>query len=252
MKIYSIFISIVFLLFSCKDSKKEKLTSEIQQEDSLSDSSTYKKEDRNDSLEQAIKFKDFIPQNYFYIYSVYGDLNKDNIEDCIIIIKGTQKDKLEKNRSEEIVDRNRRGLIVLLGTNNGFEKIVENNDCFSSENEDGGVYYAPELEISIAKGNLQVDYNHGRYGTWWYTFRYNNKNFELIGFDREELRGPITESETSINFLTNTKIYKENTNENTEEEGQEVFKTTKSKIKTTSLLKLTEIEDFDGLNIGEE
>ena len=45
MKIYSIFISIVFLLFSCKDSKKEKLTYEIQHEDSLSDSSTYKKEE---------------------------------------------------------------------------------------------------------------------------------------------------------------------------------------------------------------
>ena len=38
----------------------------------------------------------------------------------------------------------------------GYQLTDRNYDCFSSENEDGGVYYPPELWIEFEKGNLIV------------------------------------------------------------------------------------------------
>ena len=78
-------------------------------------------------------------------------------------------------------------------------------NCFSSDNEDGGVYFAPELTVEIKKGNLLINYDHGRYGSWKYTFRYQKNNFELIGYDtyiRDHTSGQLVEKLISINFLT--------------------------------------------------
>ena len=78
-------------------------------------------------------------------------LNKDGLEDCALIIKGPDKSKIVKDESRGELDRNRRGIIVLLQKNEGYELAVKNYDCFSSENEDGGVYFAPDLGVEITK-----------------------------------------------------------------------------------------------------
>lgn len=200
--------------------------------------------------EKAVEVKkepaDFIPKGYVPFDTIYGDLNKDGLEDLVYIIKGTDKSKFVTHEYRGELDRNRRGIIVLLNAKNGYELAVKNNECFSSENEDGGVYYAPELDIEISKGKLYVHYAHGRYGYWRYTFRYQNNDLELIGYDASENHGPVVLYETSINFLTKQKIVKENTNRDPEKD--EVFVETRTKINTSKLLKLSEIKDFDELN----
>lgn len=196
---------------------------------------------------QNSKVEDFIPQGYVLYEKVFGDLNKDNIEDCILIIKGTKKENIVENRFDEVVDRNRRGIIVLFKTENGFQKVTENLSCFSSENEDGGIYFAPELYFNVKRGNLIIHYAHGRYGFWSYTFRYQDSKFKLIGYD-ETNGGVVVRNETSINFLTKKKLTRENTNEDAEG-GDEVYKETWSKIKITKLLNLSEINDFDSLEM---
>lgn len=95
--------------------------------------------------------------------------------------------------------------MVLFREKDNYVQIVKNYDCFSSENEDGGVYFAPDLEISIEKGKLSVHYSHGRYGYWSYTFWFKKNDFELIGYDSSSHSGPVINSETSINFLTKKK-----------------------------------------------
>ena len=191
---------------------------------------------------------DFVPKGYRVFETIHGDVNKDGIEDRVLIIKGTNKKKIVKDKNLGKLDRNRRGIIVLIKNNGQFELALKNLSCFSSEHEDGGVYYAPDLSIDIKKGNLYVLYEHGRYGNWTYTFRYQNSNFELIGFDASESNGPVIERETSINFLTKIKQEKVNTNENAES-GEEVFTTTSEKIKVDKLLRLTDIIDFDELDL---
>ncbi len=137
----------------------------------------------------------------------------------------------------------------MFNKNDKYELAKKKLDCFSSENEDGGVYYAPELSIEIKKSNLYISYSHGRYGYWGYTFRFQNSDFELIGYDDSDNHGPVVNSGTSINFSTKKKIVKVNTNENADS-GEELFKTTTKRIKIYRLIKFSEIKDFDELDMS--
>lgn len=190
----------------------------------------------------------FIPKNYVLFEQVSGDLNKDGLADKVLIIKGTDKSNVIQDEYRGTLDRNRRGIIVLFNKKDHYELAVKNYDCFSSENEDGGVYFAPELSVDIKKGNLYVQYGHGRYGYWFYTFRLQQSDFELIGYD-ESNGGPVTTSETSINFLTKKKLERVNTNPDAQS-GDEVFKETWSDIPLKYRLKLSAIKDFDTLSIS--
>lgn len=191
---------------------------------------------------------DFIPKGYAEFEKYFGDLNKDGLEDCVLIIKKSDTANIVTNRFDKKVDRNRRGIVVLFKNEKGYELTDKNYNCFSSENEDGGVYFPPELWVKIENEKLYIHYGHGRYGYWEYTFRYQNSNFELIGYDSSSNRGPITMTETSINFLTKRKLVKENTNENADG-GDEIFKETWNNIEIDNLIKLSEVEDIDELDM---
>jgi len=198
-------------------------------------------------VEQKQNLSDFLPKGYVIFEKINGDLNKDGLEDCVLVIKATNKSKIITDRYGKKIDRNRRGIIVLFSKKKHYELAMKNNDCFSSENEDGGGYFAPELSVEIKKGNLYAHYGHGRYGYWQYIFRCQNSDFELIGYDASN-GGAVIESETSINFLTKKKQEKVNTNKNAQG-GDEVFKETWRNIKVNRKIKLSEIKDFDELDM---
>ena len=189
---------------------------------------------------------DFIPPGFIVVDKSIGDLNKDKQEDYVFIVKGTDKANIVKDRFDKFVDRNRRGIIIAFKKGQNYELVAKNMDCFSSENEDGGVYFAPELSVDTNKGNLNVSYGHGRYGYWSYTFRFQNSKFEMIGYDSSEDSGPVVDKVTSINFSTKKMLIKTNTNPNAES-GEERFKEIWQKISVNQLIKLDEIKDFDEL-----
>jgi len=189
------------------------------------------------------KPSDFLPEGYKIVEEIYGDFNKDGTKDCILIIKGTDKKKFVEDEYQGKLDRNRRGILALINNNGHYELAVKNEDCFSSENEDGGVYFAPELSVELKKGILELHYAHGRYGFWSYKFRFRNGGFELIGFDLSSDHGPLVLEETSINFLTKKKLTRKNLNEDTE--APDNFEETWETIKIKKLIQLSEIEDFD-------
>jgi hypothetical protein len=193
---------------------------------------------------------DFLPKGYILFEKIKGDLNKDGLEDCVLIIKGTDTSKFVEDKYRGRLDRNRRGIIVLFNKKDHYELAVKNYDCFSSENEDGGVYFAPELDVEIKKGNLCFHYAHGRYGYWRYIFRYQHSDLELIGYE-ESNGGPVIESEISINFITKKKIEKVNVNKHAEG-GDEVFKISKKTINIQRLIQLSGIRDFDELDLTYE
>ena len=194
------------------------------------------------------KIGDFIPEGYKIFEEIHGDLNNDEIEDCIVIIKGTNKENFVVDEYRGELDRNRRGIIVLLKKGQNYVLAAKNYDCFSSENEEGGAYYAPELSVEIKKGKIYVHYSHGRYGFWSYTFRIKNNDFDLIGYDSSNNFGPRVDSEISINFLTKKKITRTNTNPEGEG-GDEVFEEVIENIKLKNPIKLSEIKDFDELEV---
>ena len=198
--------------------------------------------------ETGKKIADFIPDGYKIFEEIHGDLNNDQIEDCIVIIKGTNKENFVVDEYRGELDRNRRGIIVLLKKGQNYVLAAKNYDCFSSENEEGGAYYAPELSVEIKKGKIYVHYAHGRYGFWSYTFRIKNNDFDLIGYDSSNNFGPRVDSEISINFLTKKKITKTNTNPEGEG-GDEVFEEVIENIILKNPIKLSEIKDFDELEV---
>lgn len=202
-----------------------------------------------DTLPNA--FDRFLPKGYVIFDTLSGELNKDGLNDCILIIKGTDKSKVVTDEYRGELDRNRRGIIVLFGGTEGYEVASKNYECFSSENEDGGAYFPADLYIETENGNLYLRYLHGRYGYWTYTFRFQNSDFELIGYDASSSNGPVVSHSTSINYMTNRKTEKENTNESAEP-GEEYFKETTTKISASPLLKLSAIKDFDELEVPGE
>jgi hypothetical protein len=193
---------------------------------------------------------DFLPETFFIYDRIGGDLNKDGISDSVYVVKKIDSENIVENDFGQIVDRNRRGIIIFFKRNEGWELAVKNLACFSSENEEGGVYYPPQLTVVVNKGNLYIEYEHGRYGYWSYTFRLNNSDFELIGYDSSENYGPITNRETSINYLTKRSLTRVNINADTEESGDEFFENTWGDIEIEKLLLISEIEDFDTLRVN--
>ena len=194
------------------------------------------------------RITDFIPKGYKLFEKISGDLNKDGLDDCVLIITATRKDGFVKNSFDKVVDRNRRGIIILFTEKDGYKLVSKNYNCFSSENEDGGVYFAPYLSIDIRHSKLFVHYAHGRYGYWEYCFRYQDSDFMLIGYESFGSQGPTALGKVSINFLTGVRYDDDNVNKY-DDDAEEKFVRKVIKLKKEPLKKLSEIDDFDELEI---
>lgn len=250
---------VAFVLSGCRD----KAQSKVDAAESLTATGqavkTVSKSEKEEDIHKyevadRQRITDFIPKGYKLFNKISGDLNKDGYIDCVLIIKATRKDGFVKDFKDEVVDRNRRGIIVLFNKESGYEVASKNYTCFSSENEDGGNYFSPELGVIIKDSKLYLHYYHGRYGYWEYCFRYQNSDFMLIGYEASHDRGPVVLFKTSINFLTgveyddeNINAYNFNVDSDDDSEIDEVFKRTVVKLKKKPLMKLSEIEDFDEL-----
>ena len=143
----------------------------------------------------------FIPQGYNLSKEVKGDLNRDGIKDHVLIVKKIGDDKIVKNIRGELVDRNRRGIIILLSSKNGYKLSTQNLSCFSSENEDDETSSQAELFIMVQKGDLVIVYDQGINGSLKYTFRLEKDHFELIGFKGVDITGD-SEIITKLNNKT--------------------------------------------------
>ena len=192
----------------------------------------------------SIKYKAYIPKNYVLFEAIEGDLTQDGQKDLVLIVKATDLKQWINDEYRGKLDRNRRGIIILIKEHGTYKKVLQNLSCFSSENEDGGVYFPPELWIEIKKNLLHVHYGHGRYGYWDYIFRQENNDFRLIGYDSSNNHGPYIQSEKSINFLTAKKLIRENLE--ADDEKAPKFKEIWSKVNYAPIY-LSKIKDFDEL-----
>ena len=203
--------------------------------------STAEKQLKKDS----IRYKAYIPTSYTLFEAIQGDLNKDGLKDVVLIVKATDPIQWITDEYRGKLDRNRRGVVVLLNVKGRYQKVVQNLSLFFSGNEDGGVYFAPELVPSIEKGLLKLHYAHGRYGYWAYQFRLEGRDMRLIGYDSSDNFGPYVNSETSVNFLTAKKLVRENLNKDLDSDPK--FKEIWSKVNIAPMY-LSKIQDIDDLS----
>lgn len=109
---------------------------------------------KDSKLERAqSEYKVFIPDTFQLLEVVEGDLNKDGVKDVVLMVKSTDDQQWVTDEHLGKIDRNRRGIIILIQKNGSYQKLIQNWSIFSSENEDGGVYFAPVLSLKIEKNS---------------------------------------------------------------------------------------------------
>lgn len=192
----------------------------------------------------------FIPAGFVIVQTIRGDLNNDGQADDVHLVKGTDQRAFVQHTQRGRLDRNRRGLVIVFNLGDRQALALSNPTCFSSENEDGGVYFAPELDVGIHRGKLQVQYGHGRYGGWSFTFRHRQGEFALIGYDSSENRGPVTLREVSMNLLTGRARLRVNANPTADPEADQRLKESWTTFVVPQPIVLRTIQDFDALDIA--
>lgn len=194
--------------------------------------------------------EDFIPQGWNVILHTQGDLNKDGIDDHVVVIEENNPKKLKLNDGlgMDTLNLNTRILLVFFKIKGGYQLAAKNDRQFiPSQNDENSPCLADPLTenggISIENGLLKIAFHYWlSCGSWYvndalYTFRYQHGGFELIGFDHQEFhRSSGERSATSINYS----ISKRSTTSagNMFAEQIDKPKTTWSTLKKRSLYKL--------------
>lgn len=135
----------------------------------------------------------------------------------LIFVKGNSPQYFEKDDfdSTKTYNRNPRGVLLVKNTGFGYKIITQNLDFLDSGEENGGVYFAPELSIGVSQKKLIIDYNHGRYGNWGYEYSFNGNDFIVTKYYLNESYSAITEDvvKFSINFTEKIITYSHIINE---------------------------------------
>ena len=165
--------------------------------------------------QKAKTVNDFIPKGWKKILTTNGDLNKDKLEDTVIVIEKEDKKNIKKNNGfgPEELNLNPRILLVLFKQKDGTYILASKNDkgFIKSEGNDNNPALMDTLDDIIIKNNvLKIVFNYFMSaGSWWtstnvYIFRFQNNVFELIGYESNAyMRNTGEEEGTSINFSTN-------------------------------------------------
>ena len=165
--------------------------------------------------QKAKTVNDFIPKGWKEILATNGDLNRDKLEDTVIVIEKEDKKNIKKNDGfgPEELNLNPRILLVLFKQKDGTYILASKNDkgFIKSEGNDDNPALMDTLDDIIIKNNvLKIVFNYFMSaGSWWtstnvYIFRFQNNVFELIGYESNAyMRNTGEEEGTSINFSTN-------------------------------------------------
>jgi len=124
---------------------------------------------------------DFIPAGYDTLATANGDLNKDKLSDCVMVLKSKQEETFDPsiNDSDSLPSRL---LIILLKSDKGY-RLAGKTDKLIMCNQCGGIFGDPFAGIEIVNGILTVNHYGGSAWRWSYThkFRYQQNDFYLIG-----------------------------------------------------------------------
>lgn len=197
---------------------------------------------------QAAAPEGFVPQGWMLERLIVGDLNKDAMDDAVLVLRLADPSNILKTdwAPDQPVDTNPRILAVALADEqSGYNLAVQNHELIwrlTSPTESDPLSEAGG--VSIDRGSLKVDLYYfssaggSDMGVISYRFRHENGDFRLIGYDRENthrMSGEVTE--TSINLLTRKVIIKTGSIENDE------VKTTTRKLKAGQPVTIADVGD---------
>ena len=173
--------------------------------------------------EKANKVEEFIPKGWKKLIVKKGDLNKDKIDDIVLVIEKNDSINIKKSEStyEASVVHNFNPRIILVlfkDKDSQYNLVAKNEDGFivseGKSYEEGFEKLASpnndKLSDSIAiKNNILHIYTYFEatrsYNSTEYIFRYQNNRFELIGLESNSngaSGGYVENSNYSFNFST--------------------------------------------------
>ena len=149
---------------------------------------------------EAASPRGFAPDGWHVYFTVRGDLNNDRVDDIAFV--------LEDNYSGDRV------LAIAFG---------KKKRGYVLQEQDGGRFIAPKgntdafVDMSIQDGTLRFNFllpgSHAYDNDDSFIFRFQNKRFELIGWERKlrSKKNDRVNEVTSVNFSTQTVIYEDRT-----------------------------------------
>ena len=167
--------------------------------------------------QRAQNIEGFVPENWRILLREEGDLNRDTLEDVVLVIEDTDPDNFINNEGmgQPILNINLRIILILFKEENGQYHLISKNEkgFIPSESEEGfPALMDPLFDGGITIGNniLKVNFSYfSSAGSWSassveYTFRYQNEKFQLIGVDYHSFaRNSGVAEEISLNLSTN-------------------------------------------------
>ena len=169
----------------------------------------------------------------FLVTKVIGDLNKDNLDDKVIVTQDTIN-QISPYKLQ----------IFFAQPNGEFKLITTSTKAITPQYPDGRDGYRTGdgfMDITINKGIVSVNFGLLR-GHFEHKYRFQNDNFELIGYTLVSMNGHGTMYNTDFNLSTGIRI------EKTEryEEGDKVSSNIeKKKILIRPLPKIQDVEPFE-------
>lgn len=157
-----------------------------------------------------------IPSNYSIIDSVFGDLDKDGMEELVVAYNTNLKDEINDGVKRELIIYKKKNLEWTV-----WQKPMQ--ALYGSRA--GGMMGDPFGDIEIEKGVLHISQNGGSSWKWSHTdkYRYDGKEFRLIGYVSNYGKPCEYWEEVDFNIVTG-KINVKKEYENCETENQEVYK----------------------------
>lgn len=159
-------IAMLALLVSCN----KKNTPQNIEQNSISDDVITKdtvKKFLPESYKEEVKIlpeniKSFIPENYAVLDTVSGNLNLDNYNDQIIVLK-----KIGEEKTSDVVDNpEKRPLLILIGEPNNKYKLATRNDNTVYCIDCGGIMGDPFMGVVIKNGYFSVEHYGGSAWRW--------------------------------------------------------------------------------------
>ena len=217
---------------------------------------------------KANKIEDFIPKGWKSIIIKKGDLNKDKIDDVVLIIEKKDPKNFKKNEESYQTspeNYNPRIILVLFKDKNSKYTLVAKNDkgfiISPGEAYESGLQNleSPDFDndlsksVTIKNNTLRIftlaDYIKAATSTT-YIFRYQNNRFELIGLDAQNISGD-TEYVDTTNYslnLSTKKLIIHNMSEKLESNVKKEEKTEKN-LNITEIYSLDTMSETSGIDI---
>ena len=184
---------------------------------------------------------DFIPAGWTVLDSAFGDLNKDGVKDAAIILQHKDSVSLVNSSEDNVMTQPRILLLILKNRADNKLSLIEQSNSFILKH-DNSIMDDPYQGILIDKGILKIDFHlFYNMGSWYstsstYKFRYDGKEFKLIGADYSTIhRATLDYEDYSYNFLTKKRSYSK---------GNDQSGTKKTTLKTLALTSLKTLKTF--------